>query len=105
MMVLAGLFGQTRAWREIGVQVGDVKLDGQRRRSHLVLPGSTVWFTWLVNPISISLLYHISYILAMPFFASTLVNCIFSITWGSTGEKPGFWEKPGFFPRIIEMIL
>jgi hypothetical protein len=29
---------------------------------------------------------------------------IFSITWGSTGEKPGFSQKPDFFPRIIEMI-
>jgi hypothetical protein len=33
---------------------------------------------------------------------------IFSVTWGSTGEKPGFSvseaTKPGFFPRIIERI-
>jgi hypothetical protein len=27
-----------------------------------------------------------------------------SITWGLKGEKPGFSEKPGFFPRTIEMI-
>jgi hypothetical protein len=32
------------------------------------------------------------------------IGGIFSITWGSTGEKPGFWEKPGFFHRIIEKI-
>jgi hypothetical protein len=30
--------------------------------------------------------------------------CILSITWGLKGEKPGFSEKPGFFPRTIEMI-
>jgi hypothetical protein len=29
---------------------------------------------------------------------------ILSITWGLKGEKPGFSEKPGFFPRTIEMI-
>jgi hypothetical protein len=29
----------------------------------------------------------------------------FSITWGLEDEKPGFSEKPGFFPRTIEMIL
>jgi hypothetical protein len=28
----------------------------------------------------------------------------FSITWGLEDEKPGFSEKPGFFPRTIEMI-
>jgi hypothetical protein len=29
---------------------------------------------------------------------------ILSITWGLKGQKPGFSEKPGFFPRTIEMI-
>jgi hypothetical protein len=31
-------------------------------------------------------------------------NRTLSITWGLKGEKPGFSEKPGFFPRTIEMI-
>jgi len=29
---------------------------------------------------------------------------IFPISWGLVDEKPGFLEKPGFFPRNIEMI-
>ena len=30
---------------------------------------------------------------------------IFSIDRGWADEKPGFFQKPGFFPRIFEMIL
>ena len=37
-------------------------------------------------------------------FAWTVFR-IFSIDRGWADEKPGFWKKPGFFPRIFEMIL
>ena len=77
--------------------MGDVELDGQGRHSHLVLPGSTVRFTWLVNPVSILSLYHISYILAMP----SLPERIFSTL---RGNQPSPISGAFPFPRNIRNI-